>query len=96
MRQIAKLSSAYSIRFYELLVQFKSTGERYITLDKLKERLEISNQYSRFYNFKKRILEPSIKDINNNTDLFVDWDINKKGRLIKGLVFIFEKKIKHD
>lgn len=95
LRQIAKLSSAYSIRFYELLVQFKSTGERYITLDKLKERLEISDQYSRFYNFKKRILEPSIKDINNNTDLFVDWDVSKKGRLIKGLVFIFEKKIKH-
>lgn len=92
LRQITKLGSAYAIRFYELLVQFKSTGERCITLDKLKDRLEIAEQYARFYNLKKRIIEPSIEDINKNTDLFVDWDVRKKGRVITGLIFIFEKK----
>jgi len=93
LKQITKLSTSYAIRFYELLIQFKSTGERYITLEKLKERLELTEQYSRFYNFKKRIIEPAINEINSNTELVVDWDVTKKGRVITGLTFIFEEKL---
>jgi len=91
LKQIAKLNSAYAIRFYELLIQFKSTGERFITIAKLKERLELTEQYSRFYNLKKRIIEPSIANINQFTDLHVDWDVVKKGRDITGLSFVFEQ-----
>ena len=92
LKQITKLSTAYAIRFYELLIQFKSTGERFISIEKLKERLELNEQYSRFYNLKKRIIEPSIDNINQSTDLNVDWDVVKKGKIITGLIFVFEKK----
>jgi len=92
LKQITQLNSAYAIRFYELLIQFKSTGEKFITLKKLKESLELTEQYSRFYNLKKRIIEPSIDNINQSTDLYVDWDVVKKGRCITGLRFLFEQK----
>ena len=95
LKQITKLSTAYAIRFYELLIQFKSTGERFISIEKLKERLELNEQYSRFYNLKKRIIEPSIDNINQSTDLNVDWDVVKKGKIITGLIFVFEKKKNH-
>jgi len=93
LNQIIKLNSAYAIRFYELLIQFKSTGKRFITLEKLKERLELTEQYSRFYNFKTRIIEPSIDNINKFTDIYVSWDTVKKGRNITGLNFNFKQKI---
>lgn len=92
LKQISQLKTPYSIRFYEILIQFRSTGERYITLEKLYERLEITGQYSRFFNLRKRIIEPSIDDINKSTNLIVQWEIIKKGKTITGLAFFFEEK----
>jgi plasmid replication initiation protein len=91
LKQISKMRSAYSIRLYELLVQFMKTGERDITLKKIRELFELKKQYPRFFDFKKRILIPSIDDINQTTDIRVEWDVVKKGSRISGLIFVFEK-----
>lgn len=91
LKQITKLKSAYSIRFYELFIQFINSGERFIYLEKLRSLFELTSEYPRFYDFKRRILQPSIDEINKNTDISVDWDVIKKGRTITGLNFVFEK-----
>lgn len=91
LKQISKFKTAYSIRFYELLVQFAKTCERYISLDKLRERLELKDLYKRFFDLKKGIIDPSIVEINSTSNLSVDWDTTKKGRVITGLVFLFQK-----
>lgn len=91
LRQVSKLKTAYAIRFYELLVQFIKTGERYISLEKLRVILELKKQYPRFYDLKRYVINPSIVDINNSTNLCVDWDITKKGRNITGLIFVFQE-----
>ena len=52
--------------------------------------------------FKKRVLEPSIKQINEHTDIVVTYEQHKKGRVISGFSFKFKQKqqpkikIKHD
>jgi plasmid replication initiation protein len=92
LKQISQLSTAYAIRFYELLVQFIKTGERYISLEKLRALLELNDQYPRFFDLKKRIIQPSITEINIKTNLRVEWDAVKKGRMITGLMFIFEER----
>lgn len=91
LKQISQMKSAYSIRLYELLVQFMKTGERNITLEKLRELLELKKQYPRFFDLKRYILIPSMKDINETTDIRVEWDVVKKGSRISGLLFVFEK-----
>jgi plasmid replication initiation protein len=91
LKQISKMKTAYSIRFYELLLQFIKTGERHITLGKLRDLLELKKQYTRFFDFKRYILIPSMKDINETTDIRVEWDVVKKGSRISGLLFVFEK-----
>ena len=93
LKQISQMKSAYSIRLYELLVQFMKTGERSITLEKLRELFELKKQYPRFFDLKRYILIPSIKDINETTDIRVEWDVVKKGTSISGLIFVFEKEI---
>lgn len=90
LEEVSRLSTAYAIRFYELLIQFIKTGERYITLKQLRELLEVEDQYQRFFDFKKRIIEPSITEINQTTSLTVEWDVIKKGRVITGLMFVFQ------
>lgn len=90
LKQISQLNTAYSIRFYEILIQFTKTGERYITLRKLRELFELKEKYPRFFDLKKRIIQPAIKEINETTNLLVEWDIVKKRGVIIGLIFVFQ------
>jgi plasmid replication initiation protein len=94
LKQISNLNSSYAIRFYELMIQFRSTGERWMKLDTLKERLQLQDQYPRFFDLKKRIIEPAITEINNSTNLIVKWGVVKKGRVITGLNFEIKEKSK--
>ena len=71
-------------------MQFISTGERYLSLEKLSELFELRGQYPRFYDLKKRVIEPAINEINENTTLNVEWEPIKKGRTVIGLFFVFE------
>ncbi|MCL1128075.1 replication initiation protein, partial [Shewanella surugensis] len=48
LHHIAQLQSSHSIRVYELLMRFNSTGERIIYLDDFKSALGISDKYSDF------------------------------------------------
>lgn len=96
LKQISTLSSSYAIRFYELMMQFKSTGVRWITITTLKERLELQEQYSRFFDFKKRIIDPAINEINNSTNILVSWALVKKGRVISGITFNITAKNKKE
>ena len=76
------------------MTQFKTTGVKWITLESLKERLELTEQYERFYNLKVRIINPAIEEINNSTNLVVTWETTKKGRKITGLTFKIREKTK--
>lgn len=91
LKQVTQLKSSYAIRFYEFLVQFIKTGERFISIEKLRIMLEIEGQYKRFYDLKKYVIKPSIENINQKTSLAVDCNVVKKGRVIIGLKFTFEK-----
>ena len=91
IRQISQLGSPYSIRLYELLKRFAETGERAITLPQFKERLQLDDQYPRFYDLKRRIITPAVAEINAHTDLQVKWQTMRKGRAVAGLLFLFER-----
>lgn len=92
--------SAYSVRLYELLSQWKN-NEKYnyktpvFEINSFREQLGIiENEYSRMYDFKKYVLEYSIKEINEHSDLQVSYSQHKKGRIITG--FNFEVKLKKE
>ncbi len=83
----------YTIRFYELLMQFKSTGERFITIEKLREILQVpKNSYPAYSDFRIRVLDPSVKEIHTKTDWEIIYTPVKKGRTITSLKISFEKK----
>lgn len=93
LRQVTRLGSPYSFRLYELLKQWATTGERYISVEKFKQRLGLESLYPRFFDLKRRVIEPAVKELNLHTDLDIDWDVQKKGRQVVSLIFIFDQKI---
>ena len=94
MKQIAELSTGYAIRLYELLICWRTTGKTpVIELSEFRQKMGVlDSEYQRMYDFKKYVLEPSIKQINEHTDIIATYEQHKKGRLITGFSFKFKAK----
>lgn len=94
LEQISNLSSAYAIRLYELLVSWRSTGETpFYELNDFRKILGVKEtDYPIISDLKKRVLDISIKQLNEHTDIIVQYEQHKKGRSISGFTFTFKQK----
>lgn len=88
---ILVMRSKYSIRMYELLKSYAENKEVTIYLDELKERLQTS-EYTDYKNFRVRVLEKAISEINEYTDLNVTFEPLRHSRVITRIRFIIERK----
>ena len=103
-KQVAHLTSKYATRLYELLIAWREVGKvPQIEISTFRNRLGLlENEYTAMSDFKKRVLEPSIKQINEHTYITVTYEQHKKGRLISGFSFKLKQKqqpkieVKHD
>ena len=86
------MTCIYAIRLYELLVQWQTTGKREVEIDWLKKQFQLDEGYDRMDNFKARVLDPAIKDINEHSNLQVSWTQRKSGRRVTHLTFYFSEK----
>lgn len=86
-----KFKSVYSVRLYELIVQWKNAEPRKMPVfevDKLRGQLGVdASQYQVMADFKKRVLDKAIAEINEHSDLIVSYEQVKKGRVIIGFRF---------
>ncbi|GAW87719.1 conserved hypothetical protein [Bathymodiolus platifrons methanotrophic gill symbiont] len=89
LKHVARFESIYSIRLYELLVQWSSTGEREIEVEWLKNQFQVSNKYSRLGDLKRRVIEPAIAEINEHSNLWVKYGQRKSGRTVTHFQFQF-------
>jgi plasmid replication initiation protein len=94
LRQVSQLTSKYAIRLYEFLIAWREIGKTpVIPLFDFRETLGLEiNEYQKMINFKNRVLEPAIKQINESTDIRVKYEQYKTGRAISGLSFTFKQK----
>lgn len=92
LKNVAKMTSTYGIRLYEILMQWQGEGEREITIEWLKNTLEIADDYPRLYDFKRWVLEPAVKQINEHSDLWCEWGQRKTGRQVTHIQFKFGTK----
>ena len=96
MKQISELSTGYAIRLYELLICWRTTGKTpVIELSDFRQKMGVLDaEYQRMYDLKKYVLEPSLKQINEHTDITATYEQHKKGRVITGFSFKFKQKKK--
>lgn len=94
LHNIEKLKSFYAIRIYDLLkaYYYKKTFEK--TLLFLRHMFALSeDKYQRFYDFKRRILDPSKKELDqSNADLTFEYEVIKNGRTPIAINFIIKDK----
>ena len=94
LEQISKLNSGYAIRLYELIIAWRSTGKTpAISYEDLRKKLGVlDHEYKVKADFKKRVLDSSLKQINEHTDITVKHEQHKTGREITGFSFRFKQK----
>jgi plasmid replication initiation protein len=96
IEQISSLSSAYAVRLYELLICWRTTGKTpVLDLTEFRNRVGVlDTEYHRIAHLKERVIEHSIKQINEHTDITATYEQYKKGRTITGFSFKFKQKKK--
>ncbi len=96
LEQATQLRNQHAIRLFEIfqmLIDQKTQEASWdISVAELKKILDIENSYGRWADFRKRVIEEPIKQLNNNTSLKVDWEVSGKvGKRIDRVLFhVFE------
>lgn len=94
LNYVSQFNGFHAIRIYEIVAQYKTVGWREVQVSELKEWLQVADKYPRWDNFKARVIEPAIKEINEKSDLFVTFEQIKRGRAITALRFLISTKQK--
>ena len=89
LADVAKMNSSHAIRLYELLRQWDGIGKRDIELEQLREWLQLEGRYPSIKDFKKWVLDPAIKQINEHSPILASWSQRKTGRKVTHLQFKF-------
>lgn len=80
------MKSQYSIRLYELLKSYEYQHKKIFDIDELKTRLSAEN-YIRFPDFKRKVLDIAMREIGSLSDLNITYDIIKEGRRFAKIEF---------
>ncbi|MGP5791244.1 replication initiation protein RepM, partial [Psychrobacter celer] len=92
--KVANLSSSYAIRLYELCVAWREQGfTQQYKIEELRQKLGVEpEKYKAMNNFKARVIDLAIKQINQHTDITVKYEQHKTGRTITAISFKFKQK----
>lgn len=97
LEQTAPLENVYSIRLYEILIQWRSKGLTPVCeYERLKGQLGVDDDKYRYKDgrhkkgdFKVKVLQKAVDEINSLTDLTVKFQNVKKGTSVYGYKFSF-------
>ena len=81
---IKGFSSKYSIALYEITKDYINAEIPKMEINKFKKLMGIKeNQYTKIYDLKKRVIDPAIKEITDNTNINLTYEIIKERRIPK-------------
>jgi plasmid replication initiation protein len=93
-----KISSKFAKRIYTICSQWKDVGQTgFMEIDALKIMLKLKDpsgkepdQFKQFSQFKEKVLDIAVKQINENTDLKLSYNLVKEGRAFKKIRFFID------
>ncbi|WP_187858900.1 replication initiation protein [Helicobacter pylori] len=94
LQHILPIRSGYAIRIYQMLLSNlnQNRNELTRTLIELQDILCVPKSMYKWDNFKRNVLEPSMKEINATTDIVAGYRTKKQRQKITEIVFEFCEK----
>jgi plasmid replication initiation protein len=89
LHQVASFRSIYTIRLFELLIQYRKTGYLLKGLDELIDLFQLS--YTRYADVRRCVIEPAIRELAAKSNLIVEWKPIKTGKPVTHIEFTFSE-----
>ena len=101
LQHLVKLTTKYAMRLYELICMtynLKKGGVQYwrvpledlyfpLGLTDINGKAEVQSYIASYSSFRRRVLEPSIEQINKKTNFRLHYGTYKRGKVIAGITF---------
>jgi plasmid replication initiation protein len=74
LKQAIPLSTPYAIRMYEIAKMIERPGQRrsrQIPIDRFRSMFKLENKYKRHTDMRRRVINPSVEEVNEKTDVKV-------------------------
>lgn len=91
LKNILKISSGNSIRMYELLKSYEGIWKRVFEVEELKQILGVEDKYTKYANFKTRILLKAQEDLTSTDIGFTFEEISENSRRVEKIAFYIHK-----
>ncbi len=93
LHNVSSMTSIYSIRIYEMLMRWKTTKTTTLTVDQIRDRMELTSKgYASFGNIKQKIIDPAMAEIGICSDIDATYELIKKGNKVISVKFDFKFK----
>jgi len=93
LKNILQFKSTYSFRFYELLKQYQNIRERTLHIEDIRLKLDIrKDEYPKYANLKQKVINPAIKEINEKTNITINFEDIKQSRRVSSIKFYIKPK----
>lgn len=89
LHQVASFRSIYTIRLFELLIQYRKTGYLLKELAELIDLFQLS--YTRYADVRRCVIEPAIRELRAKSNLTVAWRPIKTGKPVTHIEFTFSE-----
>lgn len=91
LKQAAALRSIYAWRLFECLKSWDSKGQWKPTIEEFHKAMEAPTSCkANFGMLRRRVIDPAIKELREKDNYLIDWNTEKAGRRVIGLVFTFK------
>ncbi len=94
LSNILAMRSAFAIRIYELMKSYSFQAVKIFDINELKHILMVDNikSYSRYPDFRRKVLEQAQKEINELSDIDMSFEPITKGRKVVKIKFSIKEK----
>lgn len=91
---VLKLKKDYAIDFYHIAKKFEKIGKFGMSIDEMFTEFGLPDSYRDLSNLKRRVLKTAIDEINEHTDIQLNYSPVKDGRTVVAYAFTVKEKRK--
>lgn len=90
---VSEFKNKYSFLLYDILKRWQNynSGEFYYSIDNLRNDL-VPGKYPDMRDFNRYVFKPAIAEINQKSDILIDYRFIKEGKSIKTVCFLIKQK----
>lgn len=95
LEQAIPLSTPYAIRTYEISKMIERPGEhrsRQIPVERFRSMFKLENKYERHCDMRRRVINPSVEEVNKKTDVEISCDDVRDGQTPIALKWVVRSK----